>query len=155
MWVFLHTKRQLIFARALMLYSAWTDFCDWSNLLFSLGVNYTSFARSVESKYRQTNENRENLGILSTQFDLHSLWKVNFIVTLLKVQTNLVRHINFFWVFVVGTNKFFISTTFLEDFAWNDRSIWRLFGRISCSCDFCGCCLKMRIYFSLFCALNI
>ena len=26
---------------------------------------------------------------------------------------------------------------------------------LSCSCDFCGCCLKMHIYFSLFCALNI
>ena len=88
---------------------------------------------------------RENLGIHFAQFDLHSLWKVNFIVTLLKVQTNLVRHIIFFSVFVVGTNKFWISTTFLQDFAWNDRSIWRLFGRISCSCTFYGCCLKMRI----------
>ena len=33
-------------------------------------------------------------------------------------------------------------------------SIWRFFGRISCLCDFCGCCLKMHIYFSLFCASN-
>ena len=28
------------------------------------------------------------------------------------------------------------------------------FGRISCSCEFYGCCLKMHIYFSLFRALN-
>ena len=28
------------------------------------------------------------------------------------------------------------------------------FGRVSCSCDFCGCCLKMHIYYSLLCALN-
>ena len=28
------------------------------------------------------------------------------------------------------------------------------FGRISCSFEFCSCCLKMHIYFSLFRALN-
>ena len=27
-------------------------------------------------------------------------------------------------------------------------------GRISCSSDFCGCCWKIHVYFSLFCALN-
>ena len=53
--VFKHTKWQLIFARALTLYIRETDFCDCSNLLFSLGVNYASFVRSVESKYRRTN----------------------------------------------------------------------------------------------------
>ena len=38
----------------------------------------------------------------------------------------------------------------------NERPIdLKIFGRISCSSDFCGCCFKMHIYFSLFCALNI
>ena len=36
--------------------------------------------------------------------------------------------------------------------AKNDRSIWRFFGGIFMSCDFCGRCY---IEFSLFCALNI
>ena len=52
--------------------------------------------------------------------------------------------------------------------SWNashrmQRMIYRFedfLGRISCSCDFCGCFLKMHIHFyinfrSLFCALNI
>ena len=37
---------------------------------------------------------------------------------------------------------------------WIDPSNWRCFCRISCSCDFCGsycgCCLTMHIYFSLY-----
>ena len=36
-----------------------------------------------------------------------------------------------------------------------DQSIWRCFCRISCSCDFCGCCLAMHISFSLHCALQM
>ena len=36
-----------------------------------------------------------------------------------------------------------------------DRLSWRFFGRMSCWSDFCGCCVKMHIYFSISCASNI
>ena len=50
-WFYLYicTNWQSLFCESLnelyirdFLYSSWSDFCDWSNLLFSLGINYAS-----------------------------------------------------------------------------------------------------------------